>query len=86
MLWLADNRIGRVEGLSQLGRLRHLHLARNDIRSLGGKLAALSCLQMLNLADNPICHFQVGGRCLAVWLGRVVAWSLQAAAGSCWQL
>ena len=61
VLWLADNRIGRVEGLSQLGRLRHLHLARNDIRALGGELAALSCLQMLNLGENPICHFQVSG-------------------------
>jgi hypothetical protein len=61
VLWLADNRIRRLQGLSHLGRLRHLHLARNDVRVVGGALAALTGLQMLNLADNPVCHFQVGG-------------------------
>ncbi len=60
VLWLSDNRISRLQGLAHLGRLRHLHLAHNEVRCVGDALAGLTCLQLLNLADNPICHFQVG--------------------------
>lgn len=46
MLWLADNQISSLQGLSSLPRLRELNLARNDVSTLGTALAANTALQV----------------------------------------
>ncbi len=60
VLWLADNYISRIEGISHLSKLRELNLARNDISHVANTLDANSALQQINLADNRISSFQVG--------------------------
>ena len=59
VLWLADNNISCLEGLSTLGRLRELNLARNDILVIGDCLSNNTSLEVLNLADNCIGSFKV---------------------------
>ena len=60
-LWLSDNAISSIEGLSTLTNLTELNLARNDITSLGNVLHHISTLRTLNVADNPIGGFNVWG-------------------------
>lgn len=60
VLWLADNYISSITGITQLSTLRELNLARNDIAVIGSNLQ-LSSLTSLNLADNTISSMQVTG-------------------------
>lgn len=59
VLWLADNYIRSLSGLSKLGQLRQLNMACNDISSIGTALLANTALNSLNLADNKVSSFQV---------------------------
>lgn len=58
VLWLADNQISHITGLSQLVGLTELNLARNRIEVVGGTLEANTALQSLNLADNRLGSFK----------------------------
>lgn len=60
VLWLTDNCITTLEGLSHLPVLRELQLARNHLCTLEDVLAANTRLEILNLADNAIGTFKVG--------------------------
>lgn len=62
VLWLADNYISSLSGISALQQLQQLNLARNDIGSIGSSLLSHTALTSLNLADNKISNFQVS-RC-----------------------
>jgi Leucine-rich repeat (LRR) protein len=59
VLWLADNYISSLSGISALQQLQQLNLARNDISSIGSSLLSHTALTSLNLADNKISNFQV---------------------------
>jgi len=59
VLWVADNYIGSIAGLSALVSLVELNLARNDIVLVGHSLQHNSHLTGLNLADNKICSLEV---------------------------
>ncbi len=59
VLWLADNYISDIGGLSTLVGLKQLNLARNDIQSIGSGLDSSTGLTYLNLAGNRIDNFQV---------------------------
>lgn len=61
VLWLADNCIASLNGLSTLGRLRELNVARNDILYINDCLSENTSLEVLNLADNCIGSFKVWG-------------------------
>lgn len=63
VLWLADNYISFISGLSNLVRLKQLNLARNDITSIGSTLLPNTALTSLNLADNKLSSFQVSASC-----------------------
>jgi Leucine-rich repeat (LRR) protein len=63
VLWLADNYISSLTGISALQQLQQLNLARNDISSIGSSLLSHTALTSLNLADNKISNFQAS-RCL----------------------
>lgn len=60
VLWLADNYISSITGISQLVKLQQLNLARNDVSLLGSSLQHNSSLTSLNLADNQLSSLQVG--------------------------
>lgn len=59
VLWLADNYISSIAGLSQLTGLHQLNLARNDITVVGNSLQQNTGLSSLNLADNRVCSMRV---------------------------
>jgi hypothetical protein len=59
VLWLADNYISSITGLSQLAGLWQLNLARNDITVVGNSLQQNTDLTSLNLADNRINSMRV---------------------------
>lgn len=59
VLWLADNYISSIQGVSRLTNLQQLDLARNDIALIGSSLQQSSGLTSLNLADNQISSLQV---------------------------
>jgi Leucine-rich repeat (LRR) protein len=59
VLWLADNYLTSITGISRLTRLQQLNLARNDISMIGSSLSANTLLTSINLADNHISNFQV---------------------------
>ena len=61
VLWLSDNYIPAIEGLKTLTKLRELNLARNDITAVGESLSSNINLDTLNLADNIVGNFKVGG-------------------------
>ena len=58
VLWLADNQVSRLTGLSHLVNLTELNLARNRIEVLGNTLEANTAVQSLNLADNRLGSFK----------------------------
>ena len=58
VLWLADNQISCITGLSHLVGLTELNLARNRIEVLGNSLEANTAVQSLNLADNWLGSFK----------------------------
>ncbi len=58
MLWLADNQISCIAGLSHLTALQELNLARNLIEVVGNTLEANTAVQVLNLADNSLGSFK----------------------------
>ena len=58
MLWLADNQISCIAGLSQLTALQELNLARNLIEVVADTLEANTAIQTLNLADNRLGSFK----------------------------
>ena len=57
-LWLADNQVSCIEGLSTLVNLQELNLARNKIDCIGTSLLPNVLLTNLNLADNQIGSFK----------------------------
>lgn len=59
MLWVPDNYISSLAGLSQVVSLQQLNLARNDITIVGRNLQHNSSLTSLNLSDNRISSLQV---------------------------
>lgn len=59
VLWLADNYISSITGISHLSNLQQLNLARNDIALIGSSLQQSTRLTSLNLADNHISCLQV---------------------------
>jgi Leucine-rich repeat (LRR) protein len=59
VLWLADNYISSIQGISQLTSLQQLNLARNDVALIGSSLQQNSGLTSLNMADNQISSLQV---------------------------
>lgn len=59
VLWLADNYISGITGISHLPNLQQLNLARNDIALIGSSLQQSTRLTSLNLADNQISCMQV---------------------------
>lgn len=59
VLWLADNYISSIAGLSQLVGLKQLNLARNGITVVGNSLQQNTGLTSLNLADNRISSMRV---------------------------
>lgn len=61
VLSLADNYISKLEGLGDLGRLRDLNLARNDLVTVGGVLGRCRELSTLNLAANKLSSIQASG-------------------------
>ena len=58
VLWLADNQISCITGVSHLTGLTELNLARNSIEILGNTLEANTAVQSLNLADNRLGSFK----------------------------
>jgi hypothetical protein len=66
VLWLADNYISSITGISQLSNLHELNLARNDIAVIGSNLQLSSRLTSLNLADDNISSLQVSWSCCTV--------------------
>jgi len=56
-LYLSNNQIEAVKGLSKLEQLRILNLSINKIKKLGG-LVNLVSLRDLNLAKNYIKHIR----------------------------
>ncbi|KAA6416898.1 MAG: Leucine-rich repeat-containing 9, partial [Trebouxia sp. A1-2] len=58
VLWLADNQISYIAGLSQLTALQELNLARNLIEVVSDTLGANTALHTLNLADNRLGSFK----------------------------
>ncbi len=58
VLWLADNQISCIAGLSQLTALQELNLARNLIEVVSDTLGANTALHTLNLADNRLGSFK----------------------------
>lgn len=63
VLWLADNKISLITGLSQLTSLSELNLARNMIEVVGNSLVANKAVQSLNLADNRLGSFKQVNPC-----------------------
>jgi len=55
-LYLAENKIEKIEGLEKLTSLHTLHLRSNAISSLDG-FASLTALKYLNLRDNQISEY-----------------------------
>lgn len=72
MLWLADNFITAISGLTSLAALQQLNLACNDISAIGSSLAANTALTCLNLAANSVSRFEV---CQLRRLQQQAAWS-----------
>ena len=58
VLWLADNQISCIAGLSHLTGLQELNLARNLIEVVSDQLEGNTALQTLNLADNRLGSFK----------------------------
>ena len=58
VLWLADNQISYIAGLSQLTALQELNLARNLIEVVSDTLEANTALHTLNLADTRLGSFK----------------------------
>lgn len=59
VLWLADNYLTSISGISQLTQLQQLNVARNDISMISSSLSANTALTSIILADNRISSFQV---------------------------
>ena len=58
VLWLADNRISHIAGVSHLTALSELNLASNLIELVGSTLEANTALRVLNMADNRLGSFK----------------------------
>lgn len=58
VVWLADNQISHIAGLSYLTTLSELNLASNLIEVVGSTLVANTALRVLNLADNRLGSFK----------------------------
>jgi len=58
VLWLADNQISYIAGLSHLTALHELNLARNLIEVVSDTLEANTALHTLNLADTRLGSFK----------------------------
>ena len=58
VLWLADNHISCIAGLSRLTALQELNLASNQIELVGDTLEPNSSLKSLNLANNCLGSFK----------------------------
>jgi Leucine-rich repeat (LRR) protein len=58
VLWLADNQISYIAGLSHLTALHELNLARNLIEVVSDTLEANTALHTLNLADIRLGSFK----------------------------
>lgn len=73
VLWLADNNIHDITGLSHLTSLLELNLARNMIEVVGDALEANQALQSLNFADNRLGSFKQVQSILFLCRSRAVA-------------
>eukprot|EP01138_Halocafeteria_seosinensis_P012757 gb/GECG01013033.1/.p1 GENE.gb/GECG01013033.1/~~gb/GECG01013033.1/.p1 ORF type:complete len:587 (+),score=87.14 gb/GECG01013033.1/:1-1761(+) len=54
VLWINDNRIGRLENLGNNTRLKELYAHRNEIYTLKGSLPKLKFLRVLTLGNNRL--------------------------------
>ena len=57
-LWLDENRIEHIDGISNLAQLVELNLAKNNIECIGIGLDGLVSLKELNLSANRIGNFK----------------------------
>lgn len=53
-LWLFENKLTRLEGLSECGELRELCVQSNRIERIGSALNSTVHLESLALADNKV--------------------------------